>query len=144
MRKKKRYPLKSNKYGWLYHNGKWDTLSEAACDMCNGVTQLYKAAKRGHIFVMKLLLSRDVNQVNKSANDGTTALHVACQNGHEDVVKVLLKKEGIEVNVQNLAGVTPIAVAADRRHGKIVDLLLGTEEIRAIGWDGWRPIATAG
>ena len=57
---------------------------------------------------------------------------------------MLLKNEGIEVNLPNLAGETPISVAANQRHGKVVDLLLGTDEIRAIGWNGWRPIATAG
>ena len=58
------------------------------------------------------------------------------------MVQLLLKKEDIQVNQANFAGHTPLSVAAEARNGKIVDLLLGTEEIKAIGWNGWRPIAS--
>ena len=81
-------------------------------------------------------------QVNEPIYDGATPLLIAAKKGNYKVVKVLLKKEGIEVNRADWAGDTPLSVAAHLRHGKIVDLLLGTDEIRAIGWNGWRPNAT--
>ena len=34
---------------------------------------------------------------------------------------------------------TPLEVAANHRHGKSVEMLLTKEEIRNIGWTGWRP-----
>ena len=82
--------------------------------------------------------------MNNVTISGATALILAAEKGHVKVVKLLLKKEGIEVNRADHDGRTPISVAADLRHGKIVDLLLATDEIRAVGWDGWRPHATAG
>ena len=91
---------------------------------------------------MEMLLEKDDIQVNKADYTGATPLYIAAREGHEQVVKTLLKKHGIEVNKADNAGDTPIAVAAHLRHGKIVDLLLGTDEIRAVGWDGWRPITT--
>ena len=74
---------------------------------------------------------------------GDTALLVAASMGHHHVVRMLLKEENIEVNLANWAGDTPLLVAADKRNGEVVNLLLGTEAIRAIGWNGWRPIADA-
>ena len=60
------------------------------------------------------------------------------------MVKMLLKIEGIEVNKENYGGDTPLFFAARARHSRVVNLLLGTEEIKAIGWNGWRPIAVPG
>ena len=79
--------------------------------------------------------------MNKADPSGATPLFKAAEKGREKVVNMLLKKPGIEVNRADITGATPISVAADNRHGGVVNLLLGTDEIRQVGWDGWRPNA---
>ena len=61
------------------------------------------------------------------------------EEGHEKVVKLLLGQDGILVNPANWAGITPLHAAAEERHGKIVEMLLRKEQVRAMGWNGWRP-----
>ena len=90
---------------------------------------------------MVLALKKDDIDLNAQNEYGETPLFIAAKVGHHNVVKMLLKKGDIEVNLENWAGETPLSVAAEERNGKIVNLLLGTETIRTIGWDGWRPIA---
>ena len=105
------------------------------------------AAGHGHVNVVKILLNTTlwVNiQVNLTAFDGSTPLHIAAEFGFDKVVKELLKNSSIEVNLEDVFGATPMFLAANERHAKIVNLLLGTEKIKALGWHGWRPDATAG
>ena len=90
---------------------------------------------------MEILLKKEGIEVNKTNNAGSAPLHGAAYHGHIKVVKLLLKQEGIQINQANYLGNTPISLAAGKRHGKIVDMLLGTDEIRADGWEGWRPNA---
>ena len=49
-------------------------------------------------------------------------------------------KDGIQPNLADWDGTTPLRMAAEERHGKIVEMLLRKDEVRAIGWDGWRPM----
>ena len=109
-----------------------------------GETLLHLAAFYNHERMVKLLLKREDIEVNATDHFGDTPLFLAAHNGHDKVLKILLRQEGIEVNRATLLGETPLSAAADHRHGKVVNLLLGTDEIRAIGWDGWRPIAEPG
>ena len=104
-------------------------------------TPLYLAASNGCEKIVELLLNVEAIEINAQDDDGDTPLFVAAKMGHHNVVKMLLEKENIEVNLANWEGDTPLSVAADERNGKIVHLLLRTEAIRAIGWNGWRPIA---
>ena len=65
---------------------------------------------------------------------------VAAMEGHDRVAELLLKKDGIQPNLADPEGTTPLGMAAEERHGKIVEMLLRKDEVRAIGWDGWRPM----
>ena len=109
-----------------------------------GCTALLIAAGEGHVKIVEMLLKKEDIELNVQDYDyGDTALLVAASMGHHHVVRMLLKEENIEVNLANWAGDTPLLVAADKRNGEVVNLLLGTEAKRAIGWNGWRPIADA-
>ena len=111
----------------------------------NGLTPLYSAAQEGRDKVVEILLKEEGIQVNATCLVFfNTPLLIAVEMEHQKVVKMLLKKEGIAVNQANLDGVTPLSCAAHKRNGNIVNFLLATEEIRAIGWNGWRPNSNAG
>ena len=64
----------------------------------NGATPLYIACERGHLDVVRMLLSTEGIDTNRAREDGYTPLYVACQDGHLDVVRMLLSTEGIDPN----------------------------------------------
>ena len=65
---------------------------------------------------------------------------LACVEGHARVAELLLKKEGVRANQPDWENATPLEMAAQERHGGIVEMLLRIDEVRAVGWDGWRPV----
>ena len=86
-------------------------------------TPLVGAADRGHIDIVKLLLSKGAH-VNKMGTEGLTALAAASEGGHIGIVKLLLAK-GADINKGDLEGWgTALATAAKEGHTGIVKLLL--------------------
>jgi len=67
-------------------------------------TPLFRAAKGGHVAIVKRLLTCDGVGVNTPDKDGQTALAVAAAHGWVDVVKVLLAYKGIDVGYVDCDG----------------------------------------
>lgn len=69
-----------------------------------GWSLLHKAAGKGHLPVVKLLLStRFPPPINATTDDGDSALHLAVRNGHIDTVSALLAA-GADAGIKNKAG----------------------------------------
>ena len=93
-----------------------------------GGTALIPAAERGHVEIVRELLTRtdvDVNHVN---NLGWTALLEAIVLGNGsprqlEVVRLLIEA-GAEVNLADANGATPLALARQRNYEGIIEVLL--------------------
>jgi ankyrin repeat protein len=95
----------------------------------SGETPLYRAAKSGHLMVVKLLILAKINETTlNGCATKKCPLTVACEYGHEEIVRELLER-GADPNVLttddyvsgrtsgtvipgSLSGVTPLFVAA--------------------------------
>ena len=82
-----------------------------------GWTPLHKAASKGHLGVVRVLVKADVNAHDKC---GDTPLHMAAGRGHLDVVRVLVKAD---VNAHDKCGDTPLHKAASEGHLDVVRVL---------------------
>ena len=134
-------PMPEIRYGWKLrwssvHPVEKDDIQVNKADY-TGATPLYIAAREGHEQVVKTLLKKHGIEVNKADNRPISQRF--CATSHT-VQFYCVRRRTKSLRNGPKAGDTPIAVAAHLRHGKIVDLLLGTDEIRAVGWDGWRPV----
>ena len=85
-------------------------------------TPLLKAAGRGHIDVVKLLLDQGAKQIMADVK-GDTPLLMAAYYGHKDMLQLLLAK-GARPNVLNEAGFTPLHWVALKGHIDLVQPLL--------------------
>jgi ankyrin repeat protein len=71
------------------------------------VYALVIAAEIDHENVLRLLLSREDIEVNKSnPEDGITLLMWACNKGRNDIIKMLLDKDNVEVNEKDTSHTT--------------------------------------
>jgi ankyrin repeat protein len=89
-----------------------------------GTTALFKAAERGHVEIVKLLLARGADATVKDTFYGATAMTWALDGDHLEVVDVLLKKDPAGVGDVLMTGV---------REGKpaLVKLALTTGNVKA-------------
>jgi len=89
-----------------------------------GTTALFKAAERGHVEIVKLLLARGADATVKDTFYGATAMTWALDSDHLEVVDVLLKKDPAGVGDVLMTGV---------REGKpaLVKLALATGNVKA-------------
>ena len=89
-----------------------------------GTTALFKAAERGHVEIVKLLLARGADATVKDTFYGATALSWALDGDHLEVVDVLLHKDPAGVGDVLMTGV---------REGKpaLVKLALATGNVKA-------------
>lgn len=86
------------------------------------ITPLIEASGRGHLTVVKVLISRGAD-VGATCYLGFTALHWAAKRGHEEILELLLSR-GAGVRSRTMAGRTPIMDAADKGHARVVARLL--------------------
>ena len=84
-------------------------------------TPLMKAAGKGHLEMVDLLISKGAN-INYATILGT-ALIGAAGGGHKEVVKILLHR-GAGVNFSNNSGQTALHLAASSGHTEVVTILL--------------------
>jgi hypothetical protein len=89
-----------------------------------GTTALFKAAERGHVEIVKLLLARGADATVKDTFYGATAMSWALDGDHLEVVTVLLQKDPAGVGDVLMTGV---------REGKpaLVKLALATGNVKA-------------
>jgi hypothetical protein len=89
-----------------------------------GTTALFKAAERGHVEIVKLLLARGADASVKDTFYGATAMSWALDGNHLEVVDVLLQKDPSGVGDVLMTGV---------REGKpaLVKMALATGNVKA-------------
>ena len=89
-----------------------------------GTTALFKAAERGHVEIVKLLLARGADATVKDTFYGATAMTWALDGDHLEVVSVLLAKDPAGVGDVLMTGV---------REGKpaLVKIALATGNVKA-------------
>jgi len=90
---------------------------------------LHYAVERNDIDVVKLLLSMNNIDVNKTNVDGETALMLAASDSHISVVDLLLNVYNIDVNKTDNEGVTALMLAASGNHIGVVRELLNMNNI---------------
>ena len=96
-----------------------------------GRTPLLRAAERGNVAIVKLLLSRDDVLADSQDRDDRTPLSWAAENGYEAVVKLLLSRDDVVADLQDEGGYTPLMRAAERGHTRVIELLLSREDVVA-------------
>ncbi|EFR02841.1 ankyrin repeat domain-containing protein 29 [Nannizzia gypsea CBS 118893] len=92
------------------------------CTTTSGVTPLIRAAERGRVEVVNLLIQFDP-EVDRSTKGGRTPLQVACSHGHIKIVESLLSANA-DIESKDVDLWTPLYWAAEGRHEDIVNLLL--------------------
>lgn len=120
----------STPLSWIADNGKEELMElllaqpTILVDAVNrsAQTPLMRAASKGHVKCVKLLLTKDAN-LHSADKEARTALHLAAANGHKVVAKFLLKNKA-NINAQDKTGNTPLALAAAGNHDAVVRFLL--------------------
>jgi ankyrin repeat protein len=93
-------------------------------------TPLFRAAKGGHVAVVKRLLTCDGVEVNTPDKDGQTALAIAAAHGWVDVVKVLLAYKGVDITYVDCDGRSALSRAkSEQIKGLLKAALEGDEYI---------------
>jgi ankyrin repeat protein len=88
--------------------------------------EIIKAAKAGHVAMVKALLTSDSDLINALDKDGSTPLHCATWKGQQGVVALLLES-GADVNAHNANehwGTTPLHAAAHADQAAIAQMLI--------------------
>jgi ankyrin repeat protein len=87
----------------------------------HGRTALIKAAKHGHVDIVRVLVSRGAD-VNARDNRGTNALYWASSNGHTDIVEELIRHHS-DVEVFDNRGWSAKDQASTAHYDRIVNML---------------------
>ena len=87
----------------------------------DAATPPHHAVAKGHIEVVKFLISKNVN-ASAAKNDGVTPLHVAAAFGEKDIAEILIKAKA-DVNAKDKKGRTPAAIAQEKGYSALAALL---------------------
>lgn len=125
------YIVDSEKENALYHavaRGHSEIISELvhAMDLRttrHGVQPLIIASYRGHVDLVRLLLSRGVNPNARSPNTGNTPLMIAAQARQPEIMRVLIEG-GANVQLKSYRGWTALKFAIESCHLNGVRVLL--------------------
>ena len=110
-----------------------------------GDTPLMKAASKGNVEIMQLLLDAKVNpsEVRISGIDGNNALMIAAEEGQVEAMKLLIKYKA-DINAKNQNGDTALAIAASLGKLKAVKFLIESgANVNSISFLGITPLAHA-
>jgi Ankyrin repeats (3 copies)/Domain of unknown function (DUF3471) len=88
-----------------------------------GATALFKAAERGNVEIVKILLARGADVTVKDTFYGATAMTWALDNGHVEIVSALLEKQPASVNDILMSGVM-------RARAELVKLALAKGDLK--------------
>ncbi|KAF7657941.1 hypothetical protein LDENG_00019220 [Lucifuga dentata] len=96
-----------------------------------GESACYLAAQRGHLAVIKLLLTKH-SDINQLTNDLSSPLYAAVDGGHKEIVEILASK-GAEVNRTHTASCwTCLHQAVYKGHSEIVCILVNVCNLEAL------------
>ena len=92
----------------------------------DGKTALALAADRGHLEVVKVLVSAgaDVNARNTGVAGGSTPLHMASGHRNREPIMQLLIDNGAKVNTKGMLNATPLHIASLSGYPTNINLLL--------------------
>ncbi|KAF3399850.1 putative ankyrin repeat protein [Penicillium rolfsii] len=94
---------------------------------------IYLAAERGHLEVVRRLVSLDEVDINQTVWH-KSPLFIAIENGYRDVAKLLLKQGSrLDVNAKTALGDTALHMAVSYRNLDIVELLLKDDRLDVTG-----------
>lgn len=100
-----------------------DAGADVNAETTMGHTPLHRAAAKGHIDVVNILLDSDVINVNADSGDGTTPFHMAVIHGYFDIAKALLGK-GANIDATLIDGMNAFHLAAYYGFPDIIKFLL--------------------
>lgn len=90
-----------------------------------GSTPLHRAASKGVISIVKLLVERNDIQINIKDVYGATPLHLACEEDREQAAIVLVEN-GADIETKNRDGASPLDLCSP----KLARLLKNKEQSR--------------
>ena len=82
------------------------------------------AAEKGHIDVLKILLSHNKKLADEKGYCGRTPLATASRHGHMEIVKYLINEFNSKIDAQDNDRQTPLMLAASSNHASVVSFLL--------------------
>lgn len=99
-----------------------------------GETLLMRAAKHGHLAIVKLLVQLGAD-VNKQTNLGKTALSTAVEETNRSCIIRFLIESGASIDLQNSQGQTALmrSIIRNRMHNFLILLLSGASIVKADG-----------
>ncbi|GBM64012.1 Ankyrin-3 [Araneus ventricosus] len=92
-------------------------------DTNSKILAMQRAASRGHLAVVELILNRGVDVKARSVHLDSTALHFAAEEGHADTVKFLVNR-GADINAQDGNGDTALHLSSRKERKEVVKLLI--------------------
>lgn len=93
-------------------------------------SQLFTAAKWGHLQVAELLLANKSLDVNMRDSSGKTPVYIAAENGHVEIIKLFRTSPRCRLNDEDNSKWTPLFGAAYSNHKDVIDELLKDESVR--------------
>ena len=107
------------------HSSCFFLLLAAGVVLDSGMQELviFEAVRRGHMRIVRGLISDGHVAANINVADGTTLVHIAAESGHTDLVRCLVNEFQLPI-AKDTFGVAPIHVAARMGHLATVRWLL--------------------
>jgi ankyrin repeat protein len=115
---------------WAAQGG-YDTVVELLLNSMHEPSEdiLLKAAERGHMAIVKLIVQNDKVSLEAKTVKEETALWLAAHNGREAIVKLLLEACKVDVDAKDNHGDTPLFRALVHGHENVAKLLLETGKV---------------